>query len=313
MDKVEYALLEGHRVIVGPGIDHVLEGINTILLLDDYYADIYGDYIFLGYNAYHVPVDPTRADLVNLYNAAQILAENHSVIVCGENPERCIYTIAAYLVYTRGVEPRRAVEQARSILRQIYPGHSLTPKSKAALAALQALYRGVRMLGSTRLSILMSLAANYGWGWSDIHYSEHVSWTAALEADDPTLLASMLHFLTEGPGSEEELLKIRLETIGEEELRKTLDSVVDEALEALRLYAKGSGERRAALLRFVELLEPGKGYILLAALEEGKPTIYCAGGEGIPSRECMERVQKAAGLAKEVFGEEPRVRIADWL
>ncbi len=312
MDRVEYALLDGHRVIVGPGIDHVLEGIETVLLLDDYYADIYGDYIFLGYNAYHVSVDPTRADLTNLYTAAQILSEQHAVVVCGDSPERCIYTLAAYLIYSKGVEPREAVERARSILRQIYPGHPLTPKSKAALAALKALYRGVRMLGATRLSILMSLASNYGWGWNDIHYSEHVSWTAALEADDPTLLASMLHFLTEGPGSEEELLKIRLETIGEKELRETLDSVVDEALEILRAYARNESDPRAKLLRLVEMLEPGKGYILLAALEEGRPTIYCTGREGVPDRECVERVQKVAGLARDVFSDEPRIKLADW-
>ena len=312
--RVEYALLDGHRIIQGPGIDHVLEGINSILLVDDYYADIYGDYIFLGYDTYHTSITPAIADLVNLYTAAQILSQKPCVVVCGDSPQRCIYALAAYLVYARGFEPRDAISRAVGILRQIYPDELLKPKSRAAYAALLALHRAVKLFGATRFSIIMSLASNYGWGWSDTHYSEHVSWVAALNADDPTLAASLLHFLTEGPGSEEELLRIRLETLGERNIRELLGNLADETLSVLREYARKTREPRAALLWFVEKLEPGKGYILLAGRDADTINVYCRGAEGIPDRACVERVKEAAQVLRDAgYREAPRIRIADWL
>ena len=70
---------------------------------------------YLGYNIYHVPLDSTYADFVNLYSAVQILAENHSVIVCGENIERCIYSVATYVIYTNWNRVK-LVELASSLL-----------------------------------------------------------------------------------------------------------------------------------------------------------------------------------------------------
>lgn len=313
MEQVDYALIDGHRVIIGPGIDHVLEGIDTIILLDDYYADIYGDYLFLGYNVYHVPLDYKRSDFVNLYTVAQLMNEHRAVVVCGEEPARCLYAIAAYLVYARRINPEEAVARAASIIRQIYRALEPRARNKAADAALNALYRSTEMLEAYRLSLLMSLASNYGWGWGDVHYSEHVSWTAALGADNATLLASLLHFLVEGPGSEEELLRVRLETLGTDKLRDAIDAEFDKAIDVLWSYARRGTDRRAALLRFIEELEPGKGYILLAMREDDNIVVYCRGSEGIPDRECVERVQRAAAIARESLGSEPRIQVADWL
>ncbi len=311
VEKPEYVLFEGHRIIVGPGIDDVLEGMEDIILLDDYYADIYGDYTFLGYETFHVPIRVEYSDLVNLHNAAYLMSTRKAVIVCGDNPQRCIYALAAYLAYN-GVETDEALSRATALLRQLYG--EVEPRSPAARAAVNAIYRLVRAIGRPQLDILMSLAANYGWGWGDLHYSCHVSWTSVSSNDDAALLASALHFLTEGPGDEKELLDIRLDTLGRDNLRESIKGPIDEALRILEDYAsKRCEDPRASLLWFIEKLDPEKSLALLVEGHGDYLVVYCrASLEDTPAKTCVEKIREAIDYARKAGFRDVKIRVAEW-
>ena len=293
---VEAAVLDGHRFIVGPGLDEVLEQGYRLVLLDEFYGDMYGDYVFLGYDVYHESIAAGRGDLVGLYTAGLLLSKGPSVVVCGEDPRGCLAAATAYRLLARGGGWRGHARDAWRALREIYPG--LEPRLPAPLAAaLEALERLLAVYGSGRLGLLMSLGESYGYGWGRLHYGESLAWTLTLGAPREALLAASLHFLAEGPGEPGVLLSRRLEALGGvERLREALG---DGAAEAVQLLRRGS-----PWLELVEALGPGGEAPVYVEGAGGRLLLYCGGPV---SRQCLEAASRAERLAEELLSARPRL------
>ncbi|BES81449.1 hypothetical protein [Pyrodictium abyssi] len=290
------ARYNNHILIVGPGLDEVLEPGQRILLLDEFYADVYGDYVFLGYDVVAETIDTKRADYVGLYTAAVLLDSEPSVIVCGVSPDQCLLALAAHRVYRSGEEPSKAVEEAATLLEQLY-GKMPRPRIQG-LAGLTGLYAALRATGgASQLSPIMALALNYEYGRGRLHYGEAVSWLALIGASHTTILAGLLHFLVEGPGSPHELLERRLSTVGEDNLIALLGERGKEALEVLRDYIDRMEHEDSRTLALIEALGPGEPYILHVDRQDGELRVYCRTGEhGEPDKDCVAAIERASKL-----------------
>ena len=291
-----------HVFIVGPGLDHVLEPGKRLVILDEYYADIYGEYFFLGYNVLAETIDFNRGDTIGAYTAAILLDGDPAVVVCGEDPRNCVVGLAAYMVLWNNAEPLEAVKRAWSILAKLYPGQGELVLPQQALAALQGLKAALEAAGGrSRLAPLIALASNYEYGRGRLHYGESIAWAAGLGATPPQMLAILLHFLAEGPGGPPAtILRQRLEAVGEANLLSLLGPDTEEALAALRAYCRGDMDNSAAaLLALIEELGPGGSSVHHVGREGDRLLVYCRSGkEGEPVKECVE----AVGRANELLG-----------
>lgn len=285
-----------HILVLGPGLDEVLEPGQRIILLDEFYADIYGDYVFLGHDVVAETINTKRADYVGLFTAAVLLDADSSVIVCGAKPDQCLLALAAHRIYHNAEEPARAVEEAATLLKRLY-GKKPRPKVQG-LAGLAGLYAALKAAGgASRLSPVMALALNYEYGRGRLHYGETVSWLALIGASHTTVLAGLLHFLVEGPGSPHELLEKRLDTVGEDNLTTLLGERGREALEVLRDYIDRMERDDSRTLALVEALGPGEHYILHVDRQDGEVIVYCRAGEHEePDKDCVAAVEKATKL-----------------
>ena len=285
-----------HILVIGSGLDEVLEPGQRIVLLDDFYTDIYGDYVFLGYDVVAETINTERADYVGLFTAAVLLDADPSVIVCGTEPDRCLLALAAHRIYHNAEEPARAVEEAATLLKQLY-GKKPRPKIQG-LAGLAGLYAALKATGDvSRLSSVMALALNYEYGRGRLHYGETVSWLALIGASRTAVLAGLLHFLVEGPGLPHELLERRLDAVGEDNLATLLGESGRKALEILRDYIGHMEREDSRTLALVEALGPGEPYILHVDRQDGELRVYCRAGEhGEPDKDCVAAVEKATKL-----------------
>ena len=295
---VETARYGEHVLIIGPGLDDVLEPGRRIIILDDFYSDLYGDYVFLGYDTLVELPRVDRADMIGLHNAALLLDGGAAVVVCGKDPGPCLHSIAAHMVYRRGAQPEEAVAEAARILSSLYGREP--EATRQGLAALRGLHAARGAAGGPEpLSIAVSLAANYGYGRGRLHLGEHVSWLAQLGAPREAVLAGLLHFLTESPTGRFDpldLLETRLDALGEENLAKSIPGA-GEAVRILRDYARGAQGPEARMLRLVEALEPGGEHVLHLERSNGTVVVECSvDEEGVPAKQCLERVQEAAKL-----------------
>lgn len=286
-----------HILIQGQGLDEILEPERGILVVDDFYGDIYGDYIFLGYDVYVTVPNVERGDLVSLVEAAVILDKGPMIVVCGNEPERCLYVIATHAAL-HGEEPGRALEEAAGELAKLY---DRPPRlRKPPMYAVHAAYRLGKLLGIERLSPIIGLGDSYNYGWGSIHYGETNAWLAAMEASDVALLAGALHFLTEGPGEPAHLLRLRLEAVGEKALHELLGGYTQEVVKTLQAFAEGRPEGAAAELLLAETLGPGSGDVDYVERNNRELRVACpTGDQGEPLPSCVERVGKAAKLVEE--------------
>ncbi len=286
---------DGHVLIIGPGLDEVVEPVERIILFDEEYADIYGDYVFLGYDVVAESISLDRADLVGMHNAAVLLDSGPAIVVCGENPGRCLASIAAHMIYRKGADPGKAVNKASEILGELYGAKPTL--GVQALTGLEGLYSALIAASRKGLSGLMSLALSYEYGLGRLHYGESVSWLSALGANHTVLLAGLLHFLVEGPGSPQELFERRLAAISIEGLIELLGDKAEEALSVLRDYIGPRETEEARTLAFVESLNPGSSHVIHFEKKDREARVYCSVGEqGEPVKDCVRAVREASKL-----------------
>lgn len=299
-----------HILIKGLGLDELLEPGRGVLIVDNFYADYYGDYIFLGYDVYVAVPRIERGDTLGLFNAAALLDRGPMVIVCGDEPEQCLYTIAAHEAL-HGRDPAEALDEAIERLHGFYGKEP--QRSRPAEEALKALHKVGRLLGPDRFAAITGVGDSYNYGWGPLHYGETLAWLAELEASDEALAAASLHFLLEGPGEPQRLLELRLEALTLGALRELLGGLADKALKTLRDYAAGRLEGAAAELALVEKLGPGEGPVLYPERRGDTLLVHCAvDSEGAPAAGCVERVGEAARLLEQVgpIAGVARVRLA---
>jgi len=258
--------------IKGPGLDYVIEdtNINRIVLLDPYFGDVYGDYIFAGYDVVSEVPKAVLADVAGFHTSAVLLSKKPAIVVCGFEPQRCLVSLASYLIKEEGLKTDEAVEKAKSVLSKIYDKPLVMPEpAKLGLDA----YLRLRNLFGHYLDSFMALGFNYEFGKDPLHWSEGVSWANALGYDDVNFLAYALHFLAEGHGTREEVFKRRMEAVGEEPLREMLGEEGLVALKVLEEFVRG----RAKEIEFVEAMKPGEGYVRAVRRDGNKALIKCVG------------------------------------
>ncbi len=285
-----------HVLIVGPGLDEVVEADMKIVVFDEHFMDVYGDYVFLGYDVAAETIVVDRADLVGLYTAAALLDTGSSVIVCGKEPKRCLMAIAAHMVYRDGVDPENAITKASSLLKPLY-GTAPQPTAQG-LTALKGLYVALDAIGGAqKLSIVMSLALNYEYGEGKLHYGETVSWLVEIGAEPETIVAGLLHFMLEGHGPAWELYERRLEALGRENIINLLGQRGVGALSILEDIAYNRLEGSARTIAFIEALGPGKPYVHHIRRRGEELIVYCRRGTyGEPDRDCVAGIEKASKL-----------------
>ncbi|NOZ89415.1 MAG: hypothetical protein GXO15_05765 [Crenarchaeota archaeon] len=285
-----------HIFLVGPGLDEVIEPGRRIILLDEFYGELYGDYIFLGYDVYSEAPLVERGDLVGLYTAGLVMSRQPSIVVCGKAPVACVAASAAEAVL-RGGSWREAASRAAAALEKLYGGEARSLPAPAA-AALEALERLARLYGVEGLKLLMSLASTYDYGLGRLHYGETLAWTASIGLGDDTLAAASLHFLAEGPGEPRKLLGMRLEALGgREKIEEAFDGPGARAVELLEKGEPG--------LELVESLNPGGEAPVYAERRGGELLLYCPGEE--PPKPCAEAAGRAEKLAGSLLSAKPRL------
>ncbi len=301
---VEVASYANLRFIVGPGLDEVLQPGDRLVLVDEEYGDIYGDYIFLGYDTLAVSINPGYADLVGIASSL-LVSEDGGVVVCGERPERCLALLAARMVVGEGLSVGEALGKSWAVLSKLY-GKDCTTFPAELEAALRALGRLAAFPGWDKLRLVLSLASSYEYGKGGRFYGELVSWLAGLGAGREALAAALLSFLAfSRHGPPWEVFRYRLEAVGEANLLAALGGWVEEALAALRGYVEGRLSSDAALLAYMAALRPGDGLFRLVRLEDGRVTLYCSEPSGF-SRECVKAAGEADSIASKAGLEEFR-------
>ncbi|BEP17192.1 hypothetical protein PYJP_05440 [Pyrofollis japonicus] len=277
--------------IIGPGLDELLEPDTNIILLDPDFAEMYGDYIFLGYNTYSEQIHADRADLVGLYTAYILLSKGKSVVVCGKSPIFCTPVLAAYILIEKDVEPLSALKEAWKTLQPLYESTS-TRVSAQIYSALSALRRVVNILGKEVFTTIFSLASNYEYGYGRLSYGETITWTNNLRGSDDAISAAALSFLALSlHGAPAEILRYRLEAVGESSLLSLLGPRAERILAILRRLASENLDEDSALLRLVISLGPGTESVNHVNLDDSKLIVYCTGEE--PTKECMTKVSEA--------------------
>ncbi len=275
-------------IMVGPGLDHVIgeTGINRIVLLDNYFGEIYGDYIFAGYEVVAELPKAALADVAGFHASAVLLTKKPAIVVCGFEPERCLATLSAYMIREEGLNANEAYRRAKDVLKNIYDKPLYLPEP--ALLGLRA-YERLHKLFGNYLDAFMALGLNYEFGKDPLHWGEGVSWANALGYDDELFLAYALHFLAEGHGSREEVYRRRMEALGEEPFREMLGEEGLRALKILEEFAKGGVKE----LHFIEAMKPGEGYVRWVRREGKKTFIKCIGCEVLKELEGYLPLERA--------------------
>ncbi len=258
-----------HKLIEGRGLDHVLDTGWRLLLIDDYYSEVYSDYVFLGYDTFIQKVTEGRADLVGLYAAASLLEGGKTVIVCGDKPRSCVYILAAYSMLNKNKEVEEALKEARDAVMKIYGEIDV---GGPELMALRALRRLLKILHKPYLASLFAVALNYDFGENPLKYGEALAWLDALGAKDRHLLASALRFLVEGRGKPLELFNARVEALG---LQNLVELVGDDALGIIRRFAMGEIDEDVKVYLFINKMRPGENWIWKIRREGERAIIKC--------------------------------------
>ncbi len=281
----------GKEFIVGPGLDEVLGPEKSIVLLDEDFGDVYGDYIFLGYDVFSETINVERADIVGIYSAYILLARDKVVAVCGKDPRPCTLALAAYVALERSLEPVEALKTAWSTLAKIYDRDSVSIPLQV-FAALRALTKLVNILGKEVFSTIFSLASNYEYGYGRISYGETITWANNLGAGNDTLVAAALSFLALSlHGAPNEILRYRLEALGESSLISLIGPRAEKIIATLKSLSTNQPDQDAALLQMVVHLGPGTESTIYVDRDGDKVLVYCRGRE--PSKECITKIQSA--------------------
>ncbi|ABU82120.1 hypothetical protein Igni_0940 [Ignicoccus hospitalis KIN4/I] len=290
----EVAEARGLTFIKGPGLDHVIEekGIKRIVVLDPYFGDIYGDYLFAGYEVVEEFPKATLPDVVGFHTAAVLLSKKPAVVVCGFDPLRCAVALAAYLIKEEKVSVEEAVEEAEERLSSLYGAARVPRVPKRGLEA----YARLASLFGDYLDAIMALGLNYEFGKGGLHWGEAVTWANSMEYDDPLFLATALHFLAEGHGKRDEVFQRRLEVVRREALEEMLGEEGLEALELVREFAEG----KLRELEFVEALQPGEGYVRDVERRGDEVVVRCIGCEAVKGLNELLPLERA-GVRKVSF------------
>ncbi len=257
MKVTEY---DGITFLDGPGLDHILDAkdVNRLVLIDDYFSEIYGEYIFAGYDTVAYPIE-INTSIPDMFSVASLMIKKPCVVVCGFEGDRCLLALASYLIYFKGFDVDKALKEAKGVLKKIYEKLELPNNVINALIAFKRLRD---LLGPANLSILMSLGMNYDFGWGKMHWGEGLTWLNNLRAPDDVFLSYALHFLAEGHGRRDEVFVRRIEAVGKENLLEFLGKEMGErVLKILEDFAFGRESEGAKALRLIEALEPGKGNV----------------------------------------------------
>jgi hypothetical protein len=277
--------------IIGPGLDEVLRPDKNLVLLDPDFAEVYGDYIFLGYSVYSEQVYTERADLVGLYASYILISKGKSIVVCGKSPTICTPVLATYILVEKNIEPLRALQEAWKVLKPLYGEDSLKISAQI-YSALKALYRIVRIFSKEVFTTLFSLASNYEYGYGRLSYGETISWINNLNGSDNAVGAAALSFLALSlHGAPAEILRYRLEAVGEASLLSLIGPRAEKILAVLRNLALNNLDEDSALLKLVISLGPGTESVNYVTLDNNKLIVYCTGNE--PTKECMTKVSEA--------------------
>ena len=307
--------------IQGPGIDDYLSGVEKILILDEFYVEMYADYNFLGPQVYNESISVEYPDIVGVLNTLITLEPGETLVVCGDDPRPCITLVAALLMIKGRSDAASAVREAWSILKPAYTSPDYNPKPHylaypgTHLDMLAAFSRLHRLLGN-RLPILASLALNYDYGLGRRAYGELVTWSHAIRGADSLLLAASFSFLALSlHGKPREVLKYRLEALGEDNLRQVFGEAIEACLRVLRNYATDNLEDiNSTLFRLLVSLKPGSGALRHVAREDETLTIYCKSAEdsSTPSKECLSIVNDALSALDgrlPSWAAKPRIRV----
>jgi len=285
--------------IVGLGLDELLEEEKNVILLDEDFGDMYGDYLFLGYNVFAETIDTTKADIVGIYTARMLLGKGKSVTVCGKDPVPCTVSLAAYIALEKHIDVLDALREAWNALREIYDRDRVAIPAQL-VSALRALKRITSLIGEEAFSALFSLAASYEYGYGRLSYGDLVAWLNNLGASDEALLAGAMSFLAlslHGPPGE--ILKYRLEAVGESSLVSLIGPRAEKAIAILTRFAENNPDADAALLQFLVHLGPGTDSTLYVDLVNSTVYVYCAGTE--PTRECLTKIQNAERVREKIL------------
>ncbi len=295
---------EGILFIQGPGIDEYLERAKRIIILDEFYLDMYSDYVFLGPEVYGETISMEYPDIVGVINTLITLRSGETLIVCGDDPRPCITLLAALLLQRTHQDPRDAVKKAWSILKTAYSSPDYTVRQELLSYPLTHLdmlkvFRILYNLLSEKLLLLASLALNYDYGLGRRAYSELVTWSLSLDEGNELLFASLFSFLALAPyGKPSEILKYRLSLLPIAELKTVFGDPVEPGIRILEEYAKGKEDAKTVLFKLLVSLKPGSGIVRHVRREE-KLSIYCSREETdatLPSKKCIEIVNKTLSM-----------------
>ncbi len=260
-EELKFTEFDGLILLDGPGLDNLLEDneIERLVLIDDYFSEIYGEYIFAGYDtvAYLLNVLPSIPDM---FSVASLMMKKPSIVVCGFEGDRCLLALSSYLIFAKGLDVNDAISEARKVLKNIYEKGLELPNN--VINALKAFKRLRDMLGLSNLSILMSLAMNYDFGWGKLHWGEGLTWLNNLNAPDDLFMAYAMHFLAEGHGKREEIFPKRVEAVGKENILKFLgEEIGNRVIDILEAFAFNKENEGAKALGLIEELKPGEGKV----------------------------------------------------
>ena len=271
-----------NTLLVGPGLDHLLEPKKGVILIDDYFSDVYSDLVFQGYNIFVTPVEPSKPDLVGAHLVATILSRGSSILVCGFRPDHCLLAFSAHLILFEGKEVESALKETVELLSKIYENVEIPYQIESALKTLERLHK---LLGLDQLNALFAVAQNYDFGKDRFRYADRLSWLHELGAKDEDLLAASFYFLVEGHGKPEELFQLRLDALGKENV---VNMIGEEALNTLELIARGD---KPKLFEFVDSLEPGDAGVQYIHKEGNELRVKCLVGSA-----CMSAIERAKRL-----------------
>ncbi|UXD22015.1 hypothetical protein IPA_00885 [Ignicoccus pacificus DSM 13166] len=271
-----------HILLLGPGIDYLLDPERRIILIDDYFSDVYSDIVFQGYETFVSPVEPTKPDFIGAYMVAMLLSAGPSILVCGFKPDFCLLAYPAYLILFENMSTQEALEETKELLGKIYEKVEVPYQIELGLKTLERLNK---LLGFEQLNVVLAAAQNYDFGKDRFRYSDRLAWLTELGAENKYILASTFYFLVEGHGKPHELFKLRTEALGKENIVKVIG---EEALKVLEDIANGKTPK---IMEFVEALEPGDVGIQYVKREGEVLKTKCLVGPA-----CVSAIEKAKKL-----------------
>lgn len=175
-----------------------------------YPLDLWGRH---GVDLLHLPVeDFTEPLLLDLYKAVKWIYRHeqggHQVLVhCCSGRGRSGSVTAAYLVYSKGLDPEHAVGE----IRQVIPGAVETRGQEAVVKALDLL---LAALPGETLDAVLKVGGKYDYGWGPAHVSKVTQLALKLWAQlrgelalayrtlAPLVVASILHDIGRAVGGE---------------------------------------------------------------------------------------------------------------